>query len=112
MAIFNKWIWNFVSPSYGAEAGLFGGFAMTDFIIDIPMGRVSDGGVDRHSCVLASICELAAAPGHPFDFPFIGAASMEVRNIAPRDDGIVSLWIHIDWAAPLHIRLNLLVIND
>jgi hypothetical protein len=113
MATVNRWVWNFVTPSYGF--GLYAGFAVSDFIIDIPMGKISDRGrrgVDRHSTVLASVCELAAAPGHPFDFPFIGSASMEVRNIAPRDDGIVSLWIHIDWPRPLHIRLNLLISND
>jgi hypothetical protein len=109
MATFNRFVWNFVTPSFGL--GPFAAFALSDFIIDIPMGKISDGGVDRHSTVLASVCELAAAPGNPFDFPFIGAASMEVRNIAPRDDGIVSLWIHVDWATPLHIRLNLLVAN-
>src|SRR6476659_281879 len=112
MATFNRWVWNFVTPLMGF--GLVANFALSDFVIDIPMGKISDGGrsgVDRHSTVLASVCELAAAPGNPFDFPFIGAAAMEVRNIAPRDDGIVSLWIHVDWATPLHIHLNLLVAN-
>jgi hypothetical protein len=109
MQTFNRWVWDFVTPSIGS--GFWAGFAQSDFIINIPMGNISDGGVDRHSTVVASVCELAAAPGHPFDFPFIGAASMEVRNIAPRDDGILSLLIHVDWATPLHIRLHLLVTN-
>jgi hypothetical protein len=111
MAVFSRHVWNFITPSF---PGFIGPFALPDFVIDIPMGRIADGGrhgVDRHSTVLASICELAAAPGHPFDFPFIGAASMEVRNVAPRDDGIVSVWVHIDWPSPLQVRLNLLVAN-
>jgi hypothetical protein len=108
MATFNRWIWNFVTPTYrwfGEDWGY------PDFVVDIPMGKVANGGVDRHSMVLASVTELAAAPGNPFDYPFIGGAFMEVRNVAPRDDGIVSLWIHVEWNKPLQIRLNLLVVN-
>ncbi len=110
MATFTRWVWNFETPSFGTDA--FGdNFAYEDFILDIPMGDIQHGGVVRHSMVLASISELAAAPGNPFDFPFIGNATMEVRNIAARDDGIVSLWIHVEWGTPLHLRLNLLVVN-
>ena len=104
MAVFDRWVWNFVTPTY---SGVFADFALNDFVIDIPMGRI----VNLHSTVLASIFELAAAPGHGFDFPFIGSASMEVRNVAPRDDGVVSVWVHVDWPSPLRVRLNLRVGN-
>jgi hypothetical protein len=108
MATFTRWVWNFVTPTIR-----FAGqdIALQNFLIDIPMGNPSHGGVDRHSMVLASITELAAAPGTPFDFPFIGNAGMDVRNISPRDDGILSLWIHVDWNSPLQLRLNLLVVT-
>ena len=112
MITFNRWVWDFVTPPLvGAWAP---GFANPDFIVDIPMGKISDGGrsgVDRHSMVLASVCELAGAPGNPVDYPFIGNAYMQVFNIAPRDDGFVSLWVHVDWPYQLHVRLNLLIGN-
>jgi len=108
MATLTRWVWNFVTPTIS----IFGqDIPFKNFLIDIPMGNVSNGGVDRHSMVLASITELAAAPGNPFDYPFIGSAPMEVHNISPRDDGIVSLWIHVEWDHPLQLRLNLLVVN-
>jgi hypothetical protein len=110
--VFGRYVWNFVTPSFAA--GLFGSLALTDFVIDVPVGVLTDGGrrgCDRNSAVFASVCELGAAPGHGFEFPFIGAAYMQVMNVAPRDDGIVSVWIHVNWLSPLHIRLNLLVVN-
>jgi len=30
-------------------------------------------------------------PVEPLDFPFLGAATLEIRNIVPGDDGHVSL---------------------
>ncbi|MGH8252608.1 MAG: hypothetical protein ACRES2_01125 [Steroidobacteraceae bacterium] len=71
------------------------------------------GGVDRHSGVFASVSELSAPQRGPADFPFIGAASIAVRNVAPADDGTVQVWIAV---APDHANLNLriqfLVCND
>ena len=81
MATFTRWVWNFTTPTIR-----FAGqdIALRNFTIDIPMGGVANHGVDRHSMVLGSITELAAAPGTPFDFPFVGSAGMNIRNISPR----------------------------
>jgi hypothetical protein len=65
-------------------------------------------GVNRASCVLGTITEITGAPGEPIMFPFIGEANMYIQNIAPRDDGVVDLWIFIGWASDLFYRLQLL----
>ena len=67
--------------------------------------RVTGLGVNRHSVVLASICEIAAAPGQPPDFPFVGSATMEVHNIAPQDDGSADVVVAVRWGSPLNFRL-------
>jgi hypothetical protein len=89
---------------------------MSLWVVDFPAhgnfichGRFPPGVIDRHSTILANICEMAAAPGEPLDFPFIGAAGMEIRNIAPRDDNIVDIWIEIDWNTDLNCRLRVIV---
>jgi hypothetical protein len=72
------------------------------------------GGVDRHSGVFVSVTELSAPPRGLADYPVIGTASLNVRNVAPADDGTVQLWLAI--APPdsvgLHVRLQFLVSND
>jgi hypothetical protein len=111
MPAFVRHAFNFETPSY-EWLGIR--WAITDFIVDADLGTIAEQGargIDRHTTVLASLTELAAAPGYPFDFPFIGAASMEVRNIAPRDDGICSFLLHVAWPLPLHVRLSVLVAN-
>jgi hypothetical protein len=55
---------------------------------------------------------VAAPPNGPLDFPFIGGAAMEIRNVAPRDDGVVDVWIEVDWPVDLNFRYQLLVSND
>src|SRR5437899_5207423 len=49
-----------------------------------------DGGVDRHSAVFATISEVDKPVGGTPDFPFVGNASLAVRNVAPADDGVVA----------------------
>ena len=72
------------------------------------------GGVDRHSGVFATVTELSAPQRGPTDFPFIGSASLAVRNVAPADDGTVQLWLAD--APPgfnnLSVRIQFLVCND
>ena len=72
------------------------------------------GGVDRHSGVFATVTELSAPQRGPADFPYIGAASLSVRNIAPGDDGTVQVWLAV--APPeyfnLSVRIQFLVCND
>ncbi len=62
--------------------------------------------VNRHTRVVASICEIAQPPGSPLDFPFIGDATMRVLNIAPLDDGNVLLRIEINFDSTLNWRVT------
>ena len=71
--------------------------------------HMPQGVINRHSTVLANITEIGEAPGEPRDFPYIGAAAMEIRNIAPRDDGIVDVWVEIDFDTDLDFRMHLIV---
>ena len=72
------------------------------------------GGVDRHSGIFATVTELGAPQRGPADFPFIGAASVAVRNVAPADDGTVQLWLAVSppGHAGLNVRVQFLVCND
>ena len=72
------------------------------------------GGVDRHSGVFVTVGELGAPQRGPADFPFIGAASIAVRNVAPADDGTVQLWLAVDPPSYeyLNVRIQFLVCND
>jgi hypothetical protein len=72
------------------------------------------GGVDRHSGIFATLTELGAPQRGPADFPFIGAASIAVRNVAPADDGTVQLWLAVAPPGPagLNVRVQFLVCND
>jgi hypothetical protein len=76
------------------------------FDLTFPFGR---GRINRHSRVVASICEIAQPPGEELDYPFIGGASMRVLNIAPQDDGNVVLRIEIDWDSGLNWRVTFFI---
>ena len=65
------------------------------------------GGIDRHSGVFATVSELSAPRRGPVDFPFIGAASLVVRNVAPADDGTVQIWLTA--APPEQVNLSVRV---
>jgi|tagenome__1003787_1003787.scaffolds.fasta_scaffold19884167_2 hypothetical protein len=77
-----------------------------NFLVNFPAGVIN-----RNSIVLANICEIARIPGEPNDLPWMGAASMEVRNIVPRDDGHVDFRIEIDWDGPLNFRMFIAVFD-
>lgn len=81
-------------------------FGNGTFVQPISLGTTF---INRHSTVLANICELEQPQGEPLDFPFIGAATMRINNIAPLDDGTVLIEEEIDWAWPLNHRLRLAV---
>jgi hypothetical protein len=68
--------------------------------------------IDRHSKVIASICEVSAPQGEPLDFPFIGAAGMHIRNTVPLDNGTVSFWVQVDWDRDINLRMTIYVSND
>jgi hypothetical protein len=66
--------------------------------------------INRHSFVLANICEISAPQGESLDFPFQGNATMEVHNIVPLDDGTVHFRLEIDWDSDLNFRLGVAVL--
>ena len=53
-----------------------------------------------------SICELG---GQPLDYPFIGAATMTVLNVAPTDDGVVNVRFEIQWPSVLQWRATFFI---
>ena len=110
MSTVSRYFWDFRTPlSQGLMA-----LPLRSFVMHIPVGRIAEGGMrgcDRHSTCVASITEVTSAPGHPIDFPFIGAAPMAILNVAPRDDGVVDLWVYVDWHEQLNLRINLAIFN-
>src|SRR5271165_1019948 len=79
------------------------GWGWGTFDIAFPFGRSV---LNRHSHVEVSICELG---GQPLDFPFIGAATMTVLNVAPTDDGVVHVRFEIDWPSVLQWRATFFI---
>ena len=67
------------------------------------------GAVNRHSNVLASICEVSSPAGQPLYSPFLGAATMKVHNIVPRDDSKVDFRLEVDWGCDLNVRLSIAI---
>jgi hypothetical protein len=49
-----------------------------DINVQIPRGII-----DRHSHVMASICELGEPQGEPLDYPFKGLAGFTLHNVVP-----------------------------
>jgi hypothetical protein len=83
-------------------------------VINFPSRTVDPvSGVDRHSAVFASVTELLPPPASAPDFPAIGSASIEVRNIAPQDSGQVNIWLAVSpLFSHLDVRIQFLVCND
>jgi hypothetical protein len=78
------------------------GHGQGSFTVAFPFGT---GLVNRHSRVVCSICEIAQPPGEALDFPFIGAASMQILNVAPDDTGTVNVWMNINHDGDLNWRV-------
>jgi hypothetical protein len=79
------------------------GWGWGTFDITFPFGSSI---VNRHSRVEVSICELG---GQPLDYPFIGAATMSVLNVAPSDAGAVHVRFNIDWHDVLQWRATFFI---
>lgn len=108
MSAITRWLADFQTPT-----GIFG--FTTNFNIFINIGTVRQlgaEGVDRHSGVWATICEVSQPLGEEADFPFIGDAELAVLNVAPLDDGQVLLHVLCNWVGSLHVKVQLLVCND
>ncbi len=43
--------------------------------------------------------------------PFLGAATMQVYNVIPQDDGTITVKFNVDWGSPLQILLNFIIVN-
>ncbi|WP_281015923.1 hypothetical protein [Methylocaldum szegediense] len=69
----------------------------------LELGRV----VNSKSIVLVSISEIGVFGGEWK--PFQGAASAEVHNIVPHDDGTVIVRGYIGWERDINVRLSVLV---
>lgn len=68
---------------------------------------LSGARVNSKSRVLASISEIGVFDGQWK--PFMGAASCEVHNVVPHDDGIVIVRGFIGWDRDINVRLSVLV---
>ena len=79
------------------------GWGSGTFDIAFPFGTQV---INRHSHCIVSICELG---GQPLDFPFIGAATMRVHNVAPGDDGVLHVRFEIDWGGVLQWRATFFI---
>lgn len=65
------------------------------------------GVVNSSSKVFASITEVGIIGGQVK--PFQGAASMEIKNVVPHDDGIVIVRGIIHWDSDLNYRISVVV---
>lgn len=65
------------------------------------------GVVNSRSTVFVSISEIGLF-GDEWK-PFMGAASMEIHNVVPHDDGIVTVRGSIGWDHDINVRLSVLV---
>lgn len=78
------------------------------FDVDVPFPR---GVIDRDKIIFANICEIKRFPGETRDLPWMGDASMEVKNIVPKDTGSVNFRVHIDFYLPLPFRMLVMIIT-
>jgi hypothetical protein len=58
---------------------------------------------NRRSIVVASI-------GEGFDVKFVGAARCTMHNVAP-GDGVISVWVDIQWGSPIAVSVDYVVID-
>jgi hypothetical protein len=65
------------------------------------------GVVSSRSRVFVSISEVGVFNGRWM--PFMGAASCEVHNVVPHDDGVVIVRGYIGWDRGINVRLSVLV---
>lgn len=63
------------------------------------------GAIHAGSRVFVAIGEGAAGGGK-----FIGSARYTVHNVAPAN-GVVSIWVNIEWSYPIRLYVDYLVVN-
>lgn len=73
------------------------------------MQPINFGGVTNNHVVMASITEVMPNPASGLiDLPFIGAAHMYIRSVAPQN-GIIFVNGYIDFDRDLNVRISLFV---
>lgn len=45
------------------------------------------------------------------DIPFLGAATMQVFNVVPQDDGTITVKFNVDWPDFLRVQFNFIIVN-
>lgn len=94
--------------NWRSTGGIFG---LSSFIQDVQW-TFPPGVINRHSHVLANICEVSQPEGQrELDFPFMGNATMGIHNIVPHDDGTLLIRLEIDWPSPLNVRIQFFVFD-
>lgn len=68
--------------------------------------------IDRHSHVMISACELDQPSGEPLDFPTLGSGSIEIQQVAPRDDNKVDVKLSINTPNRVAYRLNIVAFQS
>lgn len=43
--------------------------------------------------------------------PFLGAATMQILNVVPQDDGTITVKFNVDWSEQLNILFNFIIVN-
>jgi hypothetical protein len=67
--------------------------------------NLSWGAITRNSRVFVAIGECDPGGGK-----FIGGARYTLYNVAP-NDGVVSIWINVEWGSPIRVCVDYLVVN-
>jgi hypothetical protein len=67
--------------------------------------NLSWGAITTESKVFVAIGEGAAGSGK-----FIGGARYTLHNVAPQN-GVVSIWVNIEWSYPIRLYVDYFVVN-
>jgi hypothetical protein len=43
--------------------------------------------------------------------PFLGAATMQIYNVVPQEDGTITVKFNVDWSDFLNVQFNFIIVN-
>jgi hypothetical protein len=43
--------------------------------------------------------------------PFLGAATMQIYNVVPQQDGTITVKFNVDWSDSLNVQFNFIIVN-
>jgi len=43
--------------------------------------------------------------------PFLGAATMQIYNVVPQQDGTITVRFNVDWSEQLRVQFNFIIVN-